>query len=69
MSGLGRALMALGLLLMVVGAAVWAVGRLRWRLPGDFVWHRGPVTVYFPLASMLLLSLLLTLLLNLVWRR
>ena len=39
------------------------------RLPGDIVWRRGNVTVYVPLGLMLLLSILLTLLLNLIFRR
>jgi len=38
------------------------------RLPGDIVVQRGPVTCVFPLATSLLLSVLLTLLLNLLAR-
>ncbi len=69
MSEMGRVLMGLGALLMVAGGVLWAVGRLGLRLPGDLVWHRGPVTVYLPLASALLISVVLTLLLNLFLRR
>lgn len=39
------------------------------RLPGDIVWEQGNFRFYFPLASSLLLSLILTLLLQLFFRR
>jgi Protein of unknown function (DUF2905) len=61
---LGRALILLGAALVVLGIAATLAGRLPWlgRLPGDFVIHRERSTFYFPLATSLLLSLLLTLL-------
>jgi hypothetical protein len=39
------------------------------KLPGDIIWRREGVTVYVPLATMILVSLVLTLLLNIIWRR
>jgi len=41
-----------------------AAGRLPWlgRLPGDIVVERGPVTVYFPIATSIIVSVALTLL-------
>jgi hypothetical protein len=39
------------------------------RLPGDFVFERGPVTVFIPIVSSLVISVLLTVLLNLISRR
>ncbi len=71
MTDLGRLLMSLGALLFVLGLVVYALSR--WglplgRLPGDLVVQRGPVTCVFPLATSLLLSLLLTLVLNLLAR-
>jgi hypothetical protein len=41
-------------------------GRLN--LPGDFVWRRGNVTFVFPLATSIVASLILTILLNLLFR-
>jgi hypothetical protein len=67
---LGRILLAVGLLLTVAGALLLLAGR--WglpRLPGDIVVHRGRWTFFAPFGWMLLLSLLLTLLLNLLSRR
>lgn len=67
MSTLGRSLIVLGVLLVVMGAAVTFLGRLG--LPGDFVIRRGSVTLYLPLAASLILSVLLTIALNLVFRQ
>ena len=66
----------LGLLLVLLGAAVIVVGLLVWsgalswfgRLPGDIRIERQNVKVYFPITSMILLSLALTLILNLLRR-
>lgn len=56
-----------GLLLVVGGLLLIGLSRLTgaqgWRLPGDIVVRRGNFTFYFPLATSLLLSLLLTLVL------
>ena len=52
-----------GLVLVVIGLLVYS-GALSWfgRLPGDLRWEGEQSRVYFPLASMLLLSVLLSLL-------
>jgi len=64
MSDLGRILIALGLLLVVCGALVLVVGKMGLplgRLPGDFAWRGKHTTVYFPLATSILLSVVLSL--------
>jgi hypothetical protein len=68
---MGKWLMVAGVLLAAVGFLVWLVGQSTgWtKLPGDFVWRRGPITVYFPLATSIILSILLTVLLNWLLRR
>ena len=61
---LGRMLMALGCALLVIGALVWLGGRLNLplgRLPGDIRIERPNFRFYFPLATCLLLSVLVTL--------
>lgn len=65
----GMLLVAGGVVLVLAGLLV-ASGGLGWfgRLPGDLRWERGTVRVYAPLASMLLVSVVLTLLLALVRR-
>ncbi|MFO7264741.1 MAG: DUF2905 domain-containing protein [Limnochordales bacterium] len=63
MSGIGRTLIAAGALLMLAGLALVVVERFGLpRLPGDIVIRRGNWTFYFPIATSLLLSAILTLL-------
>jgi hypothetical protein len=68
---LGKILIAFGLLIALAGVVLVLVGRVPWigRLPGDIHIQRGNFTFYFPLATSLLLSVVLTLILYLVGRR
>jgi ribose/xylose/arabinose/galactoside ABC-type transport system permease subunit len=69
--GLGRVLIGLGLLLVVVGAVVMLAGKTGLplgRLPGDFTWRGRHTTVYFPLATSILISVVLSLALWLMRR-
>ena len=71
MRDLGRLLILLGGVSIVVGAALVLADRLPWlgRLPGDIVVRRGPVTFYVPLVTSLVVSVVVTILVNLFWRR
>jgi len=61
MGGFGRMLMLLGGLLFLLGAALTFLGRTPLgRLPGDIVVERGNLTVYFPIVTSILLSLILS---------
>jgi hypothetical protein len=63
---MGRLLIGLGFLLVVIGVVVVLLGRAGLplgRLPGDFTWRGRHSTVYFPLGSCILLSIVLSLLL------
>jgi len=62
-------LVGLGVLLVVLGLLVWS-GALGWfgRLPGDLRIERDSVRVYVPFASMLVVSLVLSVVLYLVRR-
>ncbi len=71
MEPIGRWLMFFGALLFVLGGLL--VIFARWgiplgRIPGDFVFRRGNVTCVFPLATSILVSITLTILLNLFTR-
>jgi multisubunit Na+/H+ antiporter MnhG subunit len=69
-SSLGKVLVVVGLVVVALGALLVLGGALGLgRLPGDFAWRRGNVRVYVPLATCLLLSLLVTLVLTLLSRR
>jgi len=66
MSDLGRILILLGLLLTVIGVIIVVFARLNvplGRLPGDLSWRGRGWTVSFPLATSLLLSVVLSLIL------
>jgi len=70
LEGIGRLLLLGALVLLVLGGLFVLFGRLGLdRLPGDLVFRRGGVTVYFPLGLMILVSVLGTVLLNLLFRR
>ena len=62
--GMGRTLIILGIVLVVVGVAISFGDRLPLklgRLPGDVVYQRKNTTVYFPIVTSILLSVVLTL--------
>jgi hypothetical protein len=69
---LGRLLITAGVILLLLGIAVIALGKLHLplgRLPGDIVWRNKNSTVYFPVVTCILLSILGSLLLWLFSRR
>jgi Protein of unknown function (DUF2905) len=65
MQDLGKILMLIGTVLFVAGAALYFLKGIPFlgKLPGDILIRKENFTFYFPLATSLLLSLLLTLLL------
>lgn len=71
MTTLGKYIVLAGLVLVLVGLIVYFFGnKLHWlgRLPGDIRIEKENVRFYFPLTTMLLLSVVLTLLVRLVRR-
>ena len=71
MSDIGKLLIVFGLLIAAAGVVLIFAGRLPWlgRLPGDIYVRRGSWTFYFPLATSILISVVLTLLFWLFGRR
>ncbi len=68
---IGKALLGLGLLLVVVGAALMIAGRFGWplgRLPGDIAYRGKNVSVFFPLGTSILISVVLSILLYVISR-
>ncbi len=68
---IGRFLATTGVLLVVIGVLFMAAGKAPWigRLPGDILIQRKNFAFYFPLATSVLLSVLLTLLFWLMGRK
>ena len=68
---LGRVLVMLGVTLVVIGGIVILLGRTGLplgRLPGDVLYRGKNTTFYFPLASSILLSVVLSIVLFLIGR-
>lgn len=68
-SSLGPTLVVVGVLVIVVGLLVWS-GALSWfgRLPGDIRVERPNASFYFPITSMVLISIVLSVILAIIQR-
>lgn len=75
MADLGKMLLGFGVLLVILGGILLLAGNLTgkvpWlgRLPGDIYIERGNWKFYFPLATSILVSIILTLIFSLFGRR
>ena len=67
----GKVLIGFGLLIVLLGVVLLVAGRVPWlgRLPGDIYVRRGQWAFYFPLATSLIVSALLTLVFWILNRR
>lgn len=64
---IGRLLIVVGAVVLLVGVVIVLAGRVPWlgRLPGDLSWQRDNVSIYIPIATSIVISIVLTVLLNL----
>ncbi len=70
LEGIGKLLIAGAVALLVLGVLFLLLGRFGVeRLPGDLIFRRGNLTVYLPIGLMILLSVVGTIVLNIVFRR
>jgi hypothetical protein len=70
MGGVGRWLIVMGITFLLVGVTLIAADRLGLgRLPGDLVVRRPSFTLHVPIATSLVLSVVLTIVLNLLLRK
>ena len=65
MADAGRLLLVAGVLMIVVVLMLFG----RFHLPGDFTFRTGSVTVYIPIATSIILSVVLTVIVNLLFRQ
>jgi uncharacterized protein HemY len=69
MTGIGKILVVFGLILLIAGIIIWIGGdRFGWfgNLPGDIRVERRNFSFYFPLTSMVVLSVVLSLVIWLI---
>lgn len=67
-SWLGRMLIVMGVFLLLLGIAFYKFPGIG-RLPGDIFFKKGNFTFYFPIVTSIILSVLLTIVLNLFFRQ
>jgi hypothetical protein len=63
MTGLGKMLIIFGIILTVFGVVISFAGKVPWlgRLPGDIYIKRDNFTFYFPLATSIIISIIISL--------
>lgn len=68
---IGKMLLAAGFLLIIAGLFTITMGKIfnLGRLPGDIFIQKGNFSFYFPIITCILLSLILTIILNLLFKR
>lgn len=71
LSSMGKTLILIGLLLVVIGLLLTFAGKVPWlgKMPGDIVVKRENFTFYFPLATSIIISIILSLLFWFLGRR
>lgn len=69
-SSIGRLLITFGVVVVLVGVVLVLAGKLPLfgRLPGDFVFHKDGFTLFAPITTMIIVSVVLTILVNLFFR-
>jgi hypothetical protein len=67
---IGRSLVVIGVFITILGAIMLVTPRLPWlgRLPGDIVIRTENATVYIPITTMLIVSVVLSVVLNVIGR-
>lgn len=71
MTGIGKILVLAGILIVLIGLVIWLGGdKIGWlgRLPGDIRIERENFRFYFPITTMILLSVVLSLVVWLIRR-
>ena len=68
--GIGKIIIIAGIIMVVLGLILAFGGHIPFlgKLPGDIIIKKGGVSFYFPVVTLLLLSVVLTLISNLIWR-
>ena len=67
MENIGKLILIFGIILIIVGALFIFFGKIPYigKLPGDIFYKRGNFTFYFPILTCIIISIILTIILNL----
>jgi hypothetical protein len=70
-TGFGKILLIIGLITAGLGLLIMFAGKIPWigRLPGDFYYKGKNFTFYFPLATCIIISIILTIILMFINRK
>lgn len=70
-SSFGKLLIILGLIFIILGIIIYFSGKIPYigRLPGDIYIKKDRVTFYFPIVTSIILSIIITLILNIFFRK
>ncbi len=70
LEGIGKIIIKAGIIMVVLGLIVAFAGRIPFpgQLPGDILIHKDSFTFYFPVVTLLILSVVLTLIISFIWR-
>jgi thiosulfate reductase cytochrome b subunit len=71
MAPAGKLIVLVGLILVVIGILLWLSPKIPWlgKLPGDFHYEGKGVKIYFPLATCLILSIVISVVLFLMGKK
>ena len=70
MGSIGRLIITLGIILIIIGLAITLGSKIGLgRLPGDIFIKKGNFTFYFPVLTSIIISILLTIIANFIFRR
>lgn len=68
--GIGKLLILSGIVLVIAGLAFTFLDKFGFgRLPGDIVYRKGNFGFYFPIVSSILISIIITIILNIFFRK
>jgi hypothetical protein len=71
LSGFGKTLILIGLVMAGLGFLLLLGGKIPWlgKLPGDFFYKGKNLTFYFPLATCIIISIILTIIMMFIGRK
>lgn len=65
-SSFSKILISIGIFLVTLGLILWGLGKFSniGRLPGDIYYQKGNFTIYFPIVTCIIISIILTVIFN-----